>query len=43
VAKRIVEEHRGRLFLESDEGKGAVFRVVLPADAGASMDPHATH
>jgi two-component system NtrC family sensor kinase len=43
VAKRIIEEHRGRLFLESDEGQGATFRIVLSADAGPGMDPHATH
>lgn len=42
VAKRIVEEHAGRIFLESVENKGATFRVVLPADPHAAIDPSAT-
>ena len=43
VARRIVEEHHGKLFLESDEGHGAIFRIILPADAAVGLDPHATH
>lgn len=42
VAKRVVEEHGGRIMLESVEGRGCTFRVVLPADAGAAIDPSAT-
>jgi signal transduction histidine kinase len=42
VAKRVVEEHGGRITLESVEGRGCTFRVVLPADAGAAIDPSAT-
>ena len=30
-SKLIVEAHRGKLEVESEEGKGTVFRVVLPA------------
>jgi two-component system NtrC family sensor kinase len=41
VAKRIVEEHKGQLTVESDEGQGATFRIILPADAIAT-DPSAT-
>jgi two-component system, NtrC family, sensor kinase len=42
VAKRVVEEHGGRIALESVEGRGCTFRVTLPADAGAAIDPSAT-
>lgn len=38
VAKRVVEEHGGRITLESAEGKGCTFRIVLPADAGRAID-----
>ncbi len=41
VAKRIVEEHGGRISVESEEGKGAIFRIVLPADQ-SQADPGAT-
>lgn len=42
VAKRVAEEHGGKLTLESTEGKGATFRIILPADAAATGDPSAT-
>ena len=32
IVKHIVTRHRGRLEIESEEGKGATFRVWLPAD-----------
>jgi signal transduction histidine kinase len=42
VAKRVVEEHGGVITLESAEGKGATFRMVLPADPHRPIDPSAT-
>jgi two-component system NtrC family sensor kinase len=42
VAKRIVEEHGGRISIESVEGKGATFKVLLPAEVGVALDPSAT-
>ncbi|MFG0325798.1 MAG: ATP-binding protein [Phycisphaerales bacterium JB037] len=42
VTKRIVEEHRGRIVLDSAEGRGSIFRVLLPADASDIIDPSAT-
>jgi PAS domain S-box-containing protein len=32
MAKHIVELHGGRIWVESDEGRGSVFTFVLPAD-----------
>lgn len=42
VAKRIAEEHAGSLSVESDEGRGATFRLVLPIDPDRAIDPSAT-
>jgi len=42
VAKRVAEEHGGRISLESAEGKGATFRLVFPADLAQTADPSAT-
>ncbi|MCX7767105.1 MAG: ATP-binding protein, partial [Candidatus Sumerlaeia bacterium] len=30
VSKKIVEEHKGKIFCESEAGKGTIFRLVLP-------------
>jgi signal transduction histidine kinase len=42
VTKRIVEEHRGRIRVDSIEGQGATFRVVLPAESSKVIDPSET-
>ena len=42
VTKRIIAEHGGRIRVESEPGKGATFRVALPADIPASGDPSKT-
>lgn len=42
VTKRIVQEHRGRIVVETAEGKGATFRLFLPADLDSAFDPSAT-
>lgn len=42
VTKRIIYEHHGRIRVESRPGQGSVFRVLLPADLDAQIDPSAT-
>ena len=44
VTKRIVYEHKGRIRLESTPGKGASFRIILPADLDtcSTQAPHPT-
>jgi hypothetical protein len=38
----VAQEHGGELTLESVEGKGATFRLRIPADLAGSHDPGAT-
>jgi len=42
VTKRIVNDHNGRIRVDAVEGKGAAFRVLLPADLDTHADPSAT-
>jgi signal transduction histidine kinase/CheY-like chemotaxis protein len=37
IVNRIVEEHKGKLVLESEEGKGTRFRICLPAAAAEDL------
>ncbi|MGH9631267.1 MAG: sensor histidine kinase [Bryobacteraceae bacterium] len=40
ICKRIVEKHHGRIWVESDIGQGARFRMALPAESGTEgMEP----
>lgn len=41
VTKRIIEEHGGRVRVESTQGRGATFSIIVPAD-GPRADPSAT-
>lgn len=43
VTSRVIREHRGRIeIIDGEDGVGAVFRIILPADAGKSIDPSET-
>ncbi len=42
VTKRIAYEHMGRIRVESTPGQGSVFKMILPADLDAQLDPSAT-
>jgi two-component system NtrC family sensor kinase len=42
VTRRIVEDHGGRITVESAVGKGTTFRIYLPTDPGKNFDPAAT-
>ncbi|MEO1009015.1 MAG: ATP-binding protein [Planctomycetota bacterium] len=42
VTKRIIEDHGGHIRIESQDGQGTAFRVVLPLDPGRIVDLSAT-
>jgi C4-dicarboxylate-specific signal transduction histidine kinase len=43
IVKKIVEEHKGRIEVESVHGEGAVFRIVLPTRRLTSGPPSALY
>jgi two-component system, NtrC family, sensor kinase len=42
VARRVAQQHGGDIRVESVEGKGATFRLILPVDAAGVADPSET-
>ncbi|MEW6380768.1 MAG: ammonium transporter [bacterium] len=40
ITKRIIEDHQGKIEVESAEGKGATFSVILPLASYCLMGPH---
>jgi signal transduction histidine kinase/pSer/pThr/pTyr-binding forkhead associated (FHA) protein len=42
VARRVAHQHSGTLTLDPDQGRGATFRLTLPLEGHATLDPSAT-
>ncbi len=43
IAKKIVDEHLGRIEVNVLEGQGTIIRIVLPANVSKDLDGAATH
>jgi len=43
VARKIIQEHRGRIDVQSSPAEGTVFELKIPAAAGATLDSTETH
>ena len=39
IVAKIVDEHGGKITVESERGKGSVFRVLLPMEAASPERP----
>lgn len=42
VTRRIIEQHRGTIEVQSKPGNGATFTVILPVDPATNLDPSET-
>lgn len=40
IARSVVQQHKGRIWFESHEGRGTTFYILLPATRPAVLDPH---
>ncbi|MBI4391039.1 MAG: two-component sensor histidine kinase, partial [candidate division NC10 bacterium] len=38
ICRRLVEDHGGRILVDSKEGEGSTFTVLLPLEAGAPRE-----